>query len=148
MRVALVGFAWGVICICKGEGRVGFKFACGVFFLLCLCFKGSLCSQACTGPAGMITLAVDALQLVYVASLPRRAGVGMGACVVSCGMWPSAVATSCLPGTPRHPVAPVLAPEALGGSWDVEPYSADGSLYDDAINYCGVGSRFGLVTDH
>ena len=50
-----------------------------------------------------------------------------------------------------HPITQwplVLTPEALGGSWDVEAYSADGSLNDNAINYCGIGSRFGLVTDY
>ena len=148
VRAGLIGFSQSVICICKGEGSVGFKFACGIFFLLCLCFKSSLCSRACIGPAGMFALAVGALQLVYVASLLHRARVGMGACVGSCGMWPSAAAILCFPCTPCRLVAPVLALEALGGSWDVEAYSADGPLNDNAINYCGIGSRFGLVTDY
>ena len=57
-RAALIHFAQGVLCICKGERSIGFKLASSIFFFLCLQFKGSLCSQACVGPAVMLTLAV------------------------------------------------------------------------------------------
>ena len=96
----------------------------------------------------MLTLAVGASWFVCVASLPYGAWVVMGASVISGGMWPGAAAASCLPSTPRCPVAPVLAPEALRGSWDVKAYGAYDSFNDNTIHYCSIGSGFGLVADH
>ena len=72
----------------------------------------------------------------------------MSASVISGGMWPSAAAALCLPSTPRHLVAPVLAPEALGGSWDVEAYGTYDSFNDNTIHYRSIGSGFGLVADY
>ena len=100
------------------------------------------------GPAVMLTLAVGASWFVCVASLPCGAWVVMSASVISSGMWPGAAAASCLPSTPCCPVAPVLALEALGGSWDVEAYGTYDSFNDNTVHYCSIGSSFGLVADH
>jgi hypothetical protein len=108
-----------VFCVCKGERGIGFVFTCGVFRPLGLSFDGGLCYRACARPAWVVALAVGAFWLLVVAFLSCGAGVVVRACVIICIVVAGAFAAMCLPCTPRRPVAPVLAPEALWGSWDI-----------------------------